>query len=244
MMMRGLLIFLLLIPLSSFSQYHYKADTSCYSSQHIAFKNDSIHRSFFSTENGMDLFQTVYYLNRKRLLDVSAENDFIASCCVEMFTDYKSALIADSTKHVFFDLEMNWDVYIYGFLDLYGNRRRSLDEFYGNIEYSDPSFFDTTYFGFVSIPEIRIEEKMLTEDDYRYEVFGETGMRIEQFGFTAFDYSGSPELFWVNFDQFISALKRSDLKTEYLPWYDMLVNRKYGGFRYKQTPCDDDTYRH
>ncbi len=242
-MMRGLFIFLLLIPLSSFSQYHYKADTSCYSSQHIAFKNDSIHRPFFSTETGMDLFQTVYYLNRKRLLDVSAENDFIASCCVELFTDYKSALIADSTKHVFFDVEMNWDVHIYGFLDLYGSKQWARDAFYENIEYSEPPISDTTYFGFVSIPEIRIEEKTITEDDYRYEIFGETGMKIEQFGFTAFDYSGRPEMFWVNFDLFISALERSDLKTEDLPWYDMLINRKYGGFRYKQTPCDDDTRR-
>ena len=244
MMRRGFL-FLLLIPVTSFSQYNYKADTSCYSSQYIAIPNDSIHRVLFDTTHQMDLFHTVYYLNRKHLLDVYAEEDFIASCCVGLFTDYRLNLSADSTQHIFHDYEMLWDVEIYGFLNNAAYREPLRNENYeyieivdaqGNYSWTYPEI-DTTYFGFVSIPEIRIEERMITEDDFDW--FDETGMRIDRFGFTAFDYSARPELFWVDFDLFRIALEKSDLKKENLPWYDMLFNRSYGGFRYRQTACDD-----
>lgn len=251
-MMRHIFVFLLLIPLSSFSQYHYKADTSCYSSQHIAVPNDSTHQSLFNSGNKLDLFNTVYYLNRKHLLDIYAEKDIIASCCIELFfTDYKSQLAKDSSQHIFRDYEMQWDVEVYGFLNHAAYREPLLDENYeyverideqGNISLVYPDI-DTTYFGFVSIPEIRIVERRYSQEEYLYEHGDEAEMKIERFGFTAFDYSGRPELFWVDFNLFISALWKSDLKTEDLPWYEMMVNRTYDGFRYKQTACNDNIDR-
>lgn len=44
------------------------------------------------------------------------------------------------------------------------------------------------------------------------------------------------EKFWVNLNELFEVL---DDKSKY-PWYEAIVNKKYHGFQYMQTSCDDD----
>lgn len=235
------LVFILLVPFFASSQYWYKSDTSCYSSQYIAVDISEfspvpspLKQSIEGYETGepdtSDLFNVIYELNRERLLR-------IYDWTIQSRPGYLSANKMDSIMnnypnlHILEDPEVFYTPYFYRFLGLndyiiYDDSGYPLYDGEGQEIRIDE---DTIDFYFLNLMELRIHEVF---DDRKAKPY------IAELGFVAMDdYGKETELFWVDFKELQKALAIDGINSGRLFWYDKLINREYNGFRYRQNPC-------
>ncbi len=236
-----LLIFILLVPFLANSQYWYKSDTSCYSSQFIAVdisELSSVPSPFRQTTDRYevdvpdtsDLFSVVYELNREGLLP-------IYDWAIQSRPGYLSAGKMDSIftfepfVHILEDPEVFYTPYFYRFFGLndyvlYDDSGYPvLDNDGKEIKIAE----DTIEFYFLNLVELRIHERFTVSRSKPF---------IAEIGFVAIDdYGKEVVLFWVDFKELQKALAIDGIDSASMFWYDKLINRDYNGFRYKQNPC-------
>lgn len=249
---------LLLVSFSCLSvwiqaQYNYQQDTSCYRSQYIAVSNDSVHAIFFESEDATDMLSVIYRLNRMRLLWIeNATKDLSMSCCYER--DYaieETRKDTTMTPKPYYDFEMNWEVWMYGFITYFGNDEYLYDEYGEPItkkgangeEVFVMDKDDTAYYAFPWLEELRIKEVMRYDVSWEGDGWEETevatpiGMGVSNLAFVAKNWSDHEVLFWVDFSALKRAMKKAKMNEDDYPWVKMLEDRSFRGFRYKQVDC-------
>lgn len=245
--MRKWTVLFALFPLCVSGQYNYREDTACYSSQFIAVPNDSVHSAIFDTTASKDLFSVIYTLNRKHLLEIDRTDDILMSCCVYE-DDINYSLHKDSTQHLFYDLEMNWDVRAYQFIHYAGHDNPLIDWETGE-EYIEE--VDTVLIAFPYLKELIVHESLDDLDEYGYqkEEYDYEGYLVEykpvvyELSISAVEYGDPVTLFRVNYSTLLYAMKKAGMNPNDYPWFEMLDKKGYKGFRYKQVPCDNRVNR-
>lgn len=239
----------------AFCQHNFREDTTCFRSQWIAVPNDSAHSFFFSSDDQKDLFSVIYQLNRAEKLSIYNAESFSNSCCFDNYVAERNALKDDSIRK-YYDIEMGWYVTYTAFLSSFSHNQT--DENGEYIYYVDSltgeekvlrTRPDIVNFGINTIVEMRIHEKknkFIEKDPYDYSSDYEEdpeAMSIVEISFAAYDFVRTKEMFTIDFDLFMLFLQGSDIDYENLPWYRMLMDKTYKGFRYSQSSCYDYVVR-
>ena len=246
--MRAYILLIVLTPFICFSQVNWKSDTTCYHQVSIAIPNDSIHLSLFDMDNPNGLFQVIYQLNRQQLLPLEYYQDVKVSCCL----DYNYSLEQmrqDTSLHEFLDIEMMRNVHIYRFVDYeksripMGDWNENTQEYIEYLEYDSLGnvvnkyySMDTVTISFTNLFEVRIIETNVGE-------ISEPKMVLSKLSFFSQEYDGLHAVLWVDFENLRYAIEASTLDKTKLPWFRLLENRDYGGFRYHQVSCYDKIHR-
>ncbi len=243
-----LILLMGLLSFTSKAQFDYRNDTTWYNEQRIAIPNDDFHSTLFSLEDSLSLFNLIHKLNQSRLLSIYAKGDVLTSCCIDIEKAKKE--IRETNKNLkFYDLEMNWDAYLFDFLypmasdipiiDEYGDPIVITDE-KGELHYVYEED-DTVFFSFPFLQEIRIvEQKVQGLNYFTKQPEDQISYEIERIIFASgFSRSTVSPMFSINFKLLILALQDEGYTLEDLDWYQFLKKRQFKGFRYYQeTPLD------
>jgi hypothetical protein len=230
----------LALPIKVNSQYWYKQDTTCYSSQYVAVEigelspvpawlKDSLAHE---TRDSTDFFDLVHELNREGLLNVYNWNRFIKP---KQTPEEVNLLLENSRDiHSIDNPEFYFPFYFYRFI-AHNNFMTSNDE--GSQQENElmneiTPLKDTLDFFFVRLDEVRILEAFDLEDRSKKP-------EILMLGFVGIDPSENyQELFWIDYKELLDAIQIKGLNAKEFYWYKILNARNYKGFRYKQNPCD------
>jgi hypothetical protein len=206
------------------------SDTTCIQTRWIALKANDANKVLFDSTKTIELISTIKQLVISQELSLYKMNDS-RGLLKWNWINYNYELqnnLADTTvesKDPYFEYLYQSDTPLY---DENGDPIIILHPD-GTETYIYPHLQRTSYTSF-DCEEIRIKEERTLNSKTNTYYFKPTGIGFYLGNDKIY---GGEEMFWVDLNELFKILKD---KEEY-PWYDIIVNQKYQGFQYMQTPC-------
>ncbi len=216
-------------------------DTTCIKSRWIALKQSTENKDIFqldaSLDKSKDLVATIKRLVEANKLKIYSQDDGPNGIQQWNYIDYRFDLdqeakkSSQTSKNSFFEINVFSDMPL---SNMYGEDSvMMLKDGSIVVVYPEPMIYMVPTQG---CDEIRIkEERTYNEKNKKYE-YKPVGLSFFVKGNK--NRKGS-EIFWVDLNELFTALEN---KNQY-SWYTAIVNKKYQGFQYMQTPCDEGFLR-